>query len=74
MNEKKFAAAIEAALGIYGCSHNNPCGGTGYKDGCKSKPYRVLYGDGAACEYFASAKDAIKSAESYRDEMDRQTR
>lgn len=66
----EFAADIEAALGAYCCTPANPCGGVGYYDAGEPLPYRVLYADGAECERFATADEAIAAAAAYAADCD----
>jgi hypothetical protein len=61
---------IEGALGEYATTSDNPCGGAAYYEEGESKPWRLLYCDGAQSEYFATADEAVDAAESYAEEMD----
>ena len=60
---------IEAALGDYVTTDNNPCGGAAYYDDGAELPWRLLYCDGSDQDSFATADEAVIAAEGYAAEM-----
>jgi hypothetical protein len=59
---------IEAGLGDYATTDDNPCGGAAYYHEGEERPWRLLYCDGGESEYFTTADEAAEAAKGYADE------
>ena len=58
---------IEAALGEYLCTNDQPCAAYAYYDESEEKPWRIA--DDHTSERFATVAEAVVAAEAWAEEM-----